>query len=36
MDHEKQPLVEVKNLKKYFSTGRNTVVKALDNVSFSI
>lgn len=36
MDHEKQPLVEVKNLKKYFSTGRKTVVKALDNVSFSI
>lgn len=36
MEHEKNPLVEVKNLKKYFSTGRKTVVKALDNVSFSI
>lgn len=30
-----KPLIEVKNLKKYFSAGRN-VLKAVDDVSFSI
>ena len=36
METEKKPLVQVKNLKKYFNTGHNEVVKALDNVSFDI
>ena len=34
METEKKPLVQVKNLKKYFNTGHKEVVKALDNVSF--
>lgn len=29
-------LIEVKNLKKYFNVGRGSVLKAVDNVSFSI
>lgn len=29
-------LVEVKNLKKYFKTGRKSVVKAVDDISFDI
>ena len=36
METEKKPLVQVKNLKKYFNTGHKEVVKALDNVSFDI
>ena len=30
METEKKPLVQVKNLKKYFNTGHKEVVKALD------
>lgn len=30
------PILEVKNLCKYFSSGRHTIVKAVDNVSFSV
>ena len=36
MEAEKKPLVQVKNLKKYFNVGHKEVVKALDNVSFDI
>ena len=36
MEGEKTPLVQVKNLKKYFNAGHKEVVKALDNVSFEI
>ena len=36
METEKKPLVQVKNLKKYFNVGHKEVVKALDNVSFDI
>lgn len=35
VNNEKK-LVEVKNLKKYFKTGRNSVLKAVDDVSFFI
>ncbi|MCL2839332.1 MAG: ATP-binding cassette domain-containing protein [Defluviitaleaceae bacterium] len=31
-----KPLVEVKGLKKYFNVGRNTVLKAVDDLSFTI
>lgn len=31
-----QPLVQVKNLKKYFSVGKGSTLKAVDNVSFDI
>lgn len=31
-----KPLLEVKKLKKYFSVGRNQVLKAVDNVSFDL
>ncbi|MCL6458573.1 MAG: ATP-binding cassette domain-containing protein, partial [Gorillibacterium sp.] len=31
-----EPVLEVKNLKKYFKLGRNTILKAVDDVSFSI
>lgn len=33
---EKKTLVEVKNLKKYFNVGSGAILKAVDNVSFSI
>ncbi len=33
---DKKVLVQVKNLKKYFSIGRKKTVKAVDNVSFNI
>ena len=33
---EKQPLVQVKNLCKYFEVGRHADLKAVDNVSFDI
>ena len=33
---EKQPLVQVKNLCKYFKVGRHADLKAVDNVSFDI
>ena len=33
---EKEVLVEVKNLKKYFQVGRNATLKAVDDVSFVI
>jgi oligopeptide transport system ATP-binding protein len=33
---EQQPLLEVKNLKKHFQVGRGRILKAVDNVSFSI
>ena len=36
METEKKPLVQVKNLKKYFNTGHKAVVKALDNVAFDL
>lgn len=36
MEAEQKPLVQVKNLKKYFNVGHKEVVKALDNVSFDI
>lgn len=36
MENAKKPLVEVKNLKKYFTVGHKEVVKALDDVSFEI
>ena len=31
-----RPLIEVKNLKKYFNVGKGAVLKAIDNVSFEI
>jgi peptide/nickel transport system ATP-binding protein len=31
-----EPLMEVKNLKKYFKTGKNEVLKAVDDVTFTI
>ncbi len=31
-----KPLVEVKNLKKYFNVGKNLILKAVDDVSFTI
>ncbi|WP_372997737.1 ABC transporter ATP-binding protein [Lutispora sp.] len=31
-----KPLIDVKNLKKYFNVGKNQVLKAVDNVTFSI
>jgi len=33
---DKQVLVQVKNLKKYFNVGKNQVLKAVDDVSFDI
>ncbi len=33
---EKQVLIEVKNLKKYFKVGKNKTLKAVDDVSFKI
>lgn len=33
---EKEVLVEIQNLKQYFKLGRNSVVKAVDDVSFKI
>lgn len=33
---ENNTLVDVKNLKKYFKVGRKSILKAVDNVSFSI
>lgn len=36
MANEEKKLVEVKNLKKYFRVGRNSVLKAVDDVSFFI
>lgn len=36
MEMKNTPLIQVKHLKKYFSSGRNEVVKALDDVSFDI
>ncbi|MGN7175560.1 hypothetical protein BK139_04880 [Paenibacillus sp. FSL R5-0490] len=31
-----EPLVEIKNLKKYFHTGKSEVLKAVDNLSFTV
>lgn len=31
-----EPLIEIKKLKKYFRTGKNNVLKAVDDVSFTI
>lgn len=31
-----ETLVEIKNLKKYFHTGKNEVLKAVDNLSFTV
>lgn len=36
MTATKEKLLEVKNLKKYFKVGRNSVLKAVDDVSFDI
>ena len=36
MSKDQEILLEVKNLKKYFKTGRKTVLKAIDNISFYI
>lgn len=36
MAHQKQKLVEVKNLKQYFKVGKGRVVKAVDDVTFDI
>lgn len=36
MANNENKLVEVKNLKKYFNVGRNSVLKAVDDVSFFI
>jgi oligopeptide transport system ATP-binding protein len=33
---EKQPLVQVKNLCKYFHVGKNADLKAVDGVNFDI
>ncbi|PLR73162.1 ABC transporter ATP-binding protein [Bacillus sp. UMB0728] len=32
----KEPLMEIRNLKKYFHTGKDEVLKAVDNISFTI
>ena len=36
MDNNKDILIEVKNLKKYFQVGKNATLKAVDDVSFFI
>lgn len=36
MTVERIPLVEIKNLKKYFNVGRGAVLKAVDNVNLQI
>lgn len=36
MNENKEVLLEVKNLKQYFHIGRDTVIKAVDDVSFKI
>ena len=33
---ERQVLIEVKDLKKYFKVGKNAVLKAVDGVNFKI
>ena len=33
---EKEVLIEVKDLKKYFNVGKNAVLKAVDGVNFTI
>ncbi|MFE8701791.1 dipeptide ABC transporter ATP-binding protein [Cytobacillus sp. FJAT-54145] len=32
----KEPLLEIRNLKKYFKSGKNEVLKAVDDISFDI
>ena len=36
MSREKEVLLSVKHLKKYFNVGRGSVLKAVDDVSFDI
>ena len=36
MNNSEQPILEVKNLKKYFPVGNKKILKAVDDVSFSI
>ncbi|MDF2504884.1 oligopeptide/dipeptide ABC transporter ATP-binding protein [Clostridium sp.] len=36
VDKSKDVLIEVKNLKKYFNVGANAILKAVDDVSFTI
>ena len=36
MAEEKRPLIEVKNLKKYFQVGSGKTLHAVDDVSFSL
>ena len=31
-----EPILQVKNLKKYFPMGKNQILKAVDDVSFEI
>lgn len=31
-----EPILEVRNLKKYFEVGRKQILKAVDDVSFSV
>ena len=33
---EREKILEVKNLKKYFPAGRKKIIKAVDDVSFDI
>ncbi|HLR92390.1 MAG TPA: ATP-binding cassette domain-containing protein, partial [Atopostipes sp.] len=35
-DTNKTPIVEIKNLKKYFNAGKRNEVRAVNNVSFDI
>ena len=35
-ENKQQPLVQVKDLCKYFHVGRHTTLKAVDHVSFDI
>ena len=34
--NEKQPLVQVKNLCKYFQINRHATLKAVDNMTFDV
>lgn len=36
VDTEKQPILEVKDLSKFFTLGKHKIIKAVDHVSFSI
>ncbi len=36
IEDQREKLVEVKNLKQHFKTGRKTIVKAIDGLTFEI